>query len=327
MDKDIIISVKTIIVTFLIALAVYVFYRLGPVIGLFLYALLLVFAIEPFVKKIMQQTVVNKKVPRSVAVITSYVALILAVALVVTIWMPPFLVEAQKLIKNLPKILGSVDVGTNLDLSRLLPQASTVSGGIVTATLSIFSNLTALFSVLIMAIYLSLDWPNLKRRFVALFPAKAEDTVLDTIEEIELSLGHWLKGESILMIVVGFACFIGLVLLDVDYPLALGLISGLLEIVPMMGPIISAVFAAVIALASNPVKAVGVIVLYIIVQQLENNVLVPKVMQKVSGFSPLVILLALLVGGEFFGIAGAIMAVPATMVISIVVKRVFKYMR
>jgi predicted PurR-regulated permease PerM len=327
MDKDIVISIKTILVTFLIALGVYVIYRLGPIIGLFAFALLIVFALEPFIKKLMQQTVMERKIPRSVAVIISYTALIAIVALIITIWLPPFLLEAQKLIKNLPKILSGLDMGTSLDLSALLPQASTVSGGVVVATLSIFSNITTLFSLFVMSIYLSMDWPNLKRRFVALFPAKAEDSVLESIDEIEINLGHWLKGEAILMLVVGFACFIGLVLLDVDYPLALGLISGLLEIVPMVGPIISAVFAAIIALASNPVKAVGVVVLYIIVQQLENNVLVPKVMQKVSGFSPLVILIALLVGGEFFGIAGAIMAVPATMTLGIIIKKIFRYMR
>lgn len=327
MDKEIIISIKTILLTFLIAIGIYVIYRLGPIIGLFLFALLIVFALEPLVKKLMQQTVFNNKVPRSLAVIVSYVLLISVVALVVTIWLPPFLTEAQKLIKNLPKILGAVDLGDSFNLATLLPQASTVSGGIVTATFSVFENITTLFSLFIVALYLSMDWPNLKRRFVALFPAKAEDTVLDTIDEIEINLGHWLKGEAILMVVVGFGCFVGLVLLDVDYPLALGLISGLLEIVPMVGPIISAVFAAVIALASNPVKAIGVVVLYIIVQQLENNVLVPKVMQKVSGFSPLVIMLALLVGGEFFGVAGAIMAVPATMTSGIIIKKIFRFMR
>ena len=327
MDKNIIISIKTILLTFLIAIGIYIVYRLGPIIGLFLFALLLVFAIEPLVKKLMQQTIVNRKVPRSLAVIVSYVLLISVIALVVTIWLPPFLNEAQKLIKNLPKILGSVDLGDNFNLASVLPQASAVSGGILTATFSIFSNLTSIFSVFIMALYLSMDWPNLKRRFVSLFPTKAEDAVLETIDDIEINLGHWLKGESILMLVVGLGCFVGLVLLDVDYPLALGLISGLLEIVPMVGPIISAVFAAIIALASNPIKAVGVVVLYIIVQQLENNVLVPKVMQKVSGFSPLVILTALLVGGEFFGVAGAVMAVPATMTLGIIIKKIFRFVR
>lgn len=327
MDKDIIISIKTILLTFLIAIGIYVVYRLGPIIGLFLFALLIVVAIEPLVKKLMQQTVVNRKVPRSVAVIISYVLLISVIALAVTIWLPPFLSEAQKLIKNLPKILGAVDLSDSFNLASVLPQASAVSGGILTATFSIFSNLTNILSLLIIALYLSMDWPNVRRRFVSLFPAKAEDTVLETIDEIEINLGHWLKGQSILMLVVGLGCFVGLVLLDVDYPLALGLISGLLEIVPMIGPIISAIIATIIALASDPIKAVGVIVLYIIVQQLENNILVPKVMQKVSGFSPLVILLALLVGGEFFGIAGAVMAVPAVMTLGIIIKKIFRFVR
>lgn len=329
MDKNINISIKAILFAFGLVIGGYIIFRLSNILGIFAIALLIVFALEPLVKKLMQLTVLNKKVSRGVAVGFSYLLLIVFLVFVFTMWLPPFISESQKLIKNIPKIVNSIQLSDKLELnfSDILPQTSKISSNLLTASLSVFSNLTTLFSLFVISLYMSLDWPNIKRRFASLFPDKTEDLVLDTIDEIEVSLGHWLKGESILMLVVGTASFVGLLLLDVDYPLSLGLISGFLEVVPMIGPVFSAIIAGIIALADAPIKALGVVILFIIIQQLENNILVPKVMQKVSGFSPLIILFALLVGGEFFGIVGAVLAVPATMILSIVAKKVIRFLR
>ena len=160
------------------------------------------------------------------------------------------------------------------------------------------------------SIYMSLDWENLKRRFISLFPNKFKLEVLRIIEEIETNVGHWVKGQLVLMLVIGSLSFVGLAILQVPYPLALGLIAGVLEIVPIL---------------DTPLKSLAVIALFIGIQQLENNLLVPKIMQKVSGFSPLVILVALLIGSNFFGIVGAIIAVPVTMIAAIVIKSILKH--
>jgi predicted PurR-regulated permease PerM len=329
MDKQVVISVKTIIITLLILLSGYVVIRLGAVIGIFLVAILIVFAMEPLVRKLTRITFLNKPLSRGAAVAISYLALIGVIVLFLTVWLPPLLNESQKLIKSLPKIASEIQLGDklNINLADILPQASKLSGNVLTATVSVFSNVATFLSILVIAIYLSVDWINIKRKFAALFPDSAEDFVHDTLGEIESSLGNWIKGELILMLVVGFFSFVGLAILGVSYPLALGLISGFFEVVPMIGPVLSAVVAALIAFADAPIKALGVIALFILIQQLENNLLVPKVMQKVSGFSPLVILLALLVGSEFFGIAGAILAIPMTMILTIVIKRTIRYMR
>jgi predicted PurR-regulated permease PerM len=127
------------------------------------------------------------------------------------------------------------------------------------------------------------------------------------------------------MLVVGLLSYIGLVILDVDYPLALGIISGLFEVVPMIGPIMSAIVASFVALSISPASSFGVIVLFIVIQQFENNLLVPKIMQKVSGFSPIVIILALMIGGQLFGILGAILAAPSAMVLAVLIKRYLNY--
>ena len=127
------------------------------------------------------------------------------------------------------------------------------------------------------------------------------------------------------MCIVGSMSFIGLILLGIDYPLALGLIAGLLEAVPMIGPFIALVVAAIIGFSMAPVKGLAVILLFAFIQQIENNLIVPKVMQRVSGFSPLIILLALLTGGTLFGFVGILLAIPTTITLVVVLKRILKF--
>ncbi|GIW69397.1 MAG: hypothetical protein KatS3mg101_0144 [Patescibacteria group bacterium] len=323
MDKQVVISFKTILLTFAVALAGYVIYRLGSVIGILAIATLLAISLESAVNYFMNLTVFNKPLKRSAAVLISYGLLLFVMIIVGTIGVPPVINQFQKMIVGISQIGHELNLGEdfNLQISDFLPQAANVSSQVLSVTISLFSNVAAIFSVFVLSIYMSLDWKNIKKRFISLFPEHLEDEVEDTLSEVEKNVGHWVKGQLILMIVVGLASFLGLLLLDVKYPLALGMIAGLLEIVPMIGPVLSAVIAAIIGFADAPIKGVGVVALFIIIQQLENNLLVPKIMQKVSGFSPIIILLALLIGSEFFGIMGAIVAVPSTMIISIILKR------
>lgn len=324
MDKNIIISIKTIFITLLMILAGYVIYRLKSVIGILLVAVLLVVSLEPAVKKLMKLTLFNKPVKRSLAVIVSYAFFVLAFIIVGTVVVPPVLSQAQKLFSGFDQIVMDLErsYGIKFSLADVFTgdKAASTTDSVITFTFSIFSNVSTFFSLLVISIYLSLDWPNLKRRLYSLLPPKAERKVSEIVEEIEVSVGSWVKGEFTLMLVIGVFSFLGLVTLDVKYPLALGLVSGLLEIVPIIGPVVSAILAAIVGFADDPLKGAGVLVLFIIIQQLENNLLVPKIMQRVSGFSPLIILLALLIGSEFFGIAGAILAVPMTMILAIIMK-------
>ena len=324
MDKQVVISFKTILLTFAVILAGYVIYRLGSVIGIFAIATLLVIVMESVINYFMRLTVFNKPLKRGVAVLVSYGLLLLVMIVIGTVGLPPVIAQFQKMIDGISQIAQELNLGDDfsLQLKDFLPEAANVSSELLSVTISVFSNATTIFSIFVIAIYMSLDWKNLKKRFFTLFPERLEDEVEDTFLEVERNVGQWLKGQLLLMLIVGVASFIGLLLLDIRYPLALAMVAGLLEIVPMIGPVISATVAAIIGFSDTPIKGVGVIALFIIIQQLENNFLVPKIMQKVSGFSPLIILLALLIGSEFFGVVGAIVAVPTTMIISIILKRV-----
>jgi len=324
LDKEIVISIKTVIFTLLLLLGAYVIYRIGPIISLLLVALLIVFAVEPFIKKLMKINIMNQPISRGVAVLVVYLLLIFILILVVTTIVPTFVVQVQKLLTNMASIFAQLNVSEQIDFSTegIITQFSRLSSGFVSALYGSFRVIFTIFSVLILSIYMSSDWENLKMRFSEMFSAKQAEEVLSILEEIETSIGHWVKGQVILMVVVGVASFIGLLILDVDYALALGLLAGVLEVVPMIGPVIAAVFSGVVGFVDSPIKGVGVVVLFIIIQQLENNILVPKIMQKVSGFSPLLILIALLVGGEMFGVLGAVLAIPFTMIGHILLKRV-----
>lgn len=327
MNKQVVISVKTILILFLAVLAAYVLYKLGPIIGILLVAVLIVISIESAVKYFMKLTLFNRPLSRNAAVIISYLLLVLILIGVVTFIVPPVISETQKLFVNFSSILQTLKFPSNLglDFSDLLPQASKVSTGILSATLSIFSNVAAFLSLVIISIYMSLDWINIKKNFISIFPDNLEDAVEETFEEIEKSVGSWVRGELFLMLVIGVGSFVGLAILGIKYFVALSIVSGITEAVPMIGPIIAGIFAGIVGFADSPVKGIGVIVLFILLQQLENNLLVPKVMEKVSGFRPLVILLALLIGTQFFGIVGAICAVPVMMVGTIILKRVLGY--
>ena len=219
-----------------------------------------------------------------------------------------------------------LNLGENVDisLSDVVSGFVTTSGGVVSATRSIFGNVATLFSILILAIYMSIDWENIKKGFITLFPETTRYKLTKMFAEIEDNVGIWLRGQLILMLLIGVMSYVAVVLIDVEFPLALGIIAGLLEIVPMLGPVISAVVAALVAVIESPVKALLVIFAFTIIQQLEGNIIVPKVMQRVSGFSPIIILIALLVGSNLFGIIGAVIAVPVLMVGAIIIKNILE---
>ncbi len=327
MDKQIYISAKSIFPFFLFIGAIFVVYKLRSIIGLVLVATLIVLSIEPLVKRIMGLKLLGGTFSRTAAVLTSFVIFIGSVVAIITLGLPPIVVQSQKLIANIYAIEQEFTRANNLNIAvaDLLP-VSDISQSFLSITVGFFSNLATLFTLLIISIYMSLDWPHIKKKFVSLFPSRYAEDALDTIVDIETNVGQWIKGELFLMTVIGVFSFVGLTILDIDYALVLALIAGLLEIVPIIGPVLAAVVAGVIGFSDSPIKGVGVVALFTIIQQLENNLLVPKVMGKVSGFSPLIILVGLMVGADMFGIVGAIVAVPVIMIAAIILKRVLRVM-
>jgi predicted PurR-regulated permease PerM len=331
MDKNLVISVKTIAITLLMILGALVIYKLAPIIGVLLVVLIVVISIEPMIAWFQNGIVLNRRIPRNVAVVLSYLVVLLVVLFIAFVVIPPLQTQSEKLIKALLDSLVMATsaiqtyTGVPVSLTEILPKASSLSQGVVSATIAIFENFTKIISLFILAIYVSMDWLNIKRKFFSLFPDRIRDTIEAGFSEVEQNLGQWVKGELILMLTIGLCVFLGLSVLNVRFPLALGIAAGALEIVPILGPVISAILAIAVSFADAPIKALAIVALFILINQAENSFLVPKVMARVSGFSPIVILIALLIGGQFFGVLGALLALPITIILTVVLKRVLRY--
>ena len=134
-------------------------------------------------------------------------------------------------------------------------------------------------------------------------------------ERAQKRMAGWFWGEIILMIVVGTMTYIGLNIIGVKYALALAVLAGLLEVVPSLGPIVSSIPAILIGLSYSPILGLYCVILYLVIQQLENNLIVPIIMKKVTGLHPIIILIAMVIGGKLAGIMGIILAVPSTIFI------------
>lgn len=267
----------------------------------------------------------RRKVPRAVAILLLYIFILAVVFGILAIIIPPFIEQTNNLISRLPTIINAVNrfltyyqIPTQDLVSRLSSEIGRVGGNIFKITTSVFSGLIGTLTLLVVTFYLLLEWKRVTNLLASVFSGKQEKRIKRLLNEIQTGLGAWVRGEISLMIIVGVLSYIGLFALGVPSALPLAVVAGLLEIIPIIGPIISAVPAILTGLSVSPVLALAVAALYFIVQQLENHVIVPNVMAKVVGINPLVTLIALMIGANLLGIFGAFIVVPFVVLAKIV---------
>jgi predicted PurR-regulated permease PerM len=157
---------------------------------------------------------------------------------------------------------------------------------------------------------------------VAFLPESRQVQACRVAEHIGQRLGGWVRGQLLLSAIIGTMTLVGLTIIGVPYAVLLSLVAAIGEAVPMIGPIVSAVPAIIIAFFVSPVQGFLTLGLYIVIQQLENNLVVPKVMGRAVSLHPVAVMLALLAGSELMGVTGAILAVPVTAALSVIVDEV-----
>ncbi len=169
--------------------------------------------------------------------------------------------------------------------------------------------------MVVLSFYLTASKDGVKKFLVAVFPEAVEYKVVNLYERTKRRIGKWFQAQLALSLIVGSAAFIGLSLLGVRFALILGLIAGLLELIPIVGPIFAGALAVTVALASSLMLGLYTLLLFLGIQQLENNVLVPLVMRKQTGVHPVMILVAILGGAQIAGLVGVLLAVPTAVFI------------
>jgi predicted PurR-regulated permease PerM len=175
--------------------------------------------------------------------------------------------------------------------------------------------------ILLLAFHWTLDGPRTIQSLLLLVPTGQRENISELISAMETKVGFYIAGQSVLCLVIGIMALVAYLLIGLPNALVLALVAGVLEAVPMIGPLLGAIPAAVIALSIAPSKLVWVIVATLIIQQIENSVLVPRVMRKAVGVNPFVSLLAIFAFSSLFGIAGALMAIPIAAIIQLLLDR------
>jgi len=176
-------------------------------------------------------------------------------------------------------------------------------------------------AILLLALHWTLDGPRTIQSLLLLVPASRREGISELITSMESKVGFYIAGQSVLCLIIGVMALVAYLLIGLPNALVLALVAGILEAVPMVGPLLGAIPAAVIALSISPSKLVWVIVATLVIQQVENSLLVPRVMRKAVGVNPFVSLLAIFAFSSLFGIAGALMAIPIAAIIQLLLDR------
>ena len=176
-------------------------------------------------------------------------------------------------------------------------------------------------AMVLLAFHWTLNGPRTIHSLLLLIPKDRRESTRELITAMETKVSSYIAGQGILCLVIGLLALVAYVLIGLPNALVLALVAGVLEAVPMLGPLLGAVPAALVALSIAPSRLVWVIVATVIIQQLENSLLVPRVMRQTVGVNPFVSLLAFFAFSSFFGIAGALMAIPMAAIIQLLLDR------
>ncbi|MEK9150990.1 MAG: AI-2E family transporter [Patescibacteria group bacterium] len=266
----------------------------------------------------------RKRIPRILGTILIFLAVLAVISLLLYIIVPVSIFELKNLLANMDKMevpfLGKLDtIALAEKLGEVLNGFGNVlvKGGVssfLSVVSGIFGNIVFVLATFVLSFYLSVHQAGVEKFLRAILPMAREDYVVDIYLRVKKKLGFWLQGQLLLMFFVGFSSFLGLWILGVKYALILGIMAGLFEIVPIVGPIFVGALAFLAAVPESFSSGIYVILLFFLIQQLESHVVVPVVMGRIVGISPVVIVISLLAGSQIAGFVGLVLAVPAAVI-------------
>ena len=312
----------------LVLIGLWVLYLLRDIILIVLVAGLLAAIITPMVNFFEK-----KKIPRWFGALFVYLGILLILILIGLAIVPALVTQTKLFVDQIPEFLRSVlnrfQAGSQkqfIDMLNGWLGKSALSGKTIFSVLgSVAGQVVSFLMVFVLAFYMSVRKKGAKSFINFLVPEKYQKFLEHFIISVQTEIGAWVRGLCMLCLFVGVIAYIGLTILGVKYALTLAVIAGLTEVVPYLGPWLGAIPAVIIALTQSPTLALFVIILYVIIQQIENTLVSPYVMHRAVGLDPLVIILALLIGGKLAGPVGMILAVPSATIIAILIRYYLKY--
>ncbi|MBI2463445.1 AI-2E family transporter [Candidatus Peregrinibacteria bacterium] len=333
------IAKATMVVILLYTLTQFV-YGIKDILLLFFLALLFSAALDPTVDRLER-----KKIPRSISILCIYLIIFIILVIFISNFIPLVASQLIELAQRVGEIVNNLTIkgtsnipfvdrlkpfvsqflesadrqtlieGAKTALLKVGEQLQGLAGNAWNALKVIFNGIFNVIMVLVITFYMTLEERSIQHFIKSIFPHRHEKYIIAKTHAIKNKIGGWLRGQIILCLSIGIVVTITLRIMGVEYYATLGMIAAIGEFIPYIGSIIAAIPAVLIAFNQSSSLALGVIIAYVIIQQLENNILVPLIMRQAVGLSPIIVIFAVLIGAKFLGILGIILAVPVTTII------------
>ena len=314
-------------------------YRFRTIILIVFAGIVVSMAMAPAVDRLQRH-----RLPRSVSVIVIYLVLLVLLIGFIVLLVPPIV---EQLTATVPKIESyyrdlkaalvssplpvirqiaaqmpaQINLTPTLAVSPAAGVALDAVGQVLDATGAILNGLFTLTALLLIGFYWTLEGEHALRTLLLPLPGDQRESARDILTEVETRVGGYVRGQGFLALVVGVAALVVYLVIGLPAALAVALLAGLFELIPVLGPTLGAIPAVLVAFAYDPSKVIWVLVATVLIQLLENNVLAPRVMHKTVGVNPVVTLLAIVAFGALFGFAGLLLAIPMAAVIQVILDR------
>jgi len=311
------ISHKTIIFTVVFLITLSLMWKLRDIFILFFVCFIFMQALNPYVARLEKLMV-----PRALAIILLYAIILTFLSFALAGIVPVLVDQTSAFINSLPSMVQNFNFfgASAYDISSQLKILEGLPTSIARTAFSLVSNLFSAFVVFMITFYLLMERKNFGRYSFNFFGPQGKDRALEIINQLELRLGSWVNAEIFLMTIVGLLSYFGYLILGLNYAVPLAIVAGVLEIIPNIGPTVATILAAAIGLSVSPITALLAVVWGIVIQQLENNFIVPKIMKETVGLNPLITILLIAAGAKLNGVSGAILAVPTYLTLETIFK-------
>ena len=322
------ISWRTLFKIIALGVGIFVVILLRDVLEMLFAVFIFVAAVNPTISRL------QRHMSRLLAVTLFYVLFAAGISLISALLIPSFIHQLNQLIGAVPLISGKIEpmllrLQSSHQYSQVVNHAfgsvannlQLLSDNFVQTTYGVVGGIALTLSGIVLSFYLLLEERNAREFFHQILPQNRYEAVYHTVSKISERMGSWIRGELLLMLIIGASNLLVYLVIGLKTPLPLATWAGLCELIPVLGPVMGVIPALVVSLSEgNILQAILVFAgSILLIQQLEAHIVVPKVMGKAVGLSPVLVILALLIGAKLFGLAGALISLPTAAVISVIV--------
>lgn len=337
----ILIFIIILLIIFMFRIRGLIFEILGP----FIFAIAFAYILNPIVHYLQ-----SKGIQRLWGVLILYTTILLIISLFSMTLIPRFTLEVKRLIEfmpeysndiyeymyelylkynrnveSLPAELEGVKDLLRLNIDRIEGFVFGAFTSITNFLLGIFSKIIGLVLIPVLGFYFLKDAEKFKRSIILLLPRFCRSKIIDIAKDMDVVLAGFIRGQLTVAAFVGILTTLSLLALRVEFAVLVGLIAGIANIIPYFGPVIGIVPGVLFALLDSPMKAVWVVIVFVIIQQIESAIIAPKIVGKSVGIHPVFVILALIIGGRFFGIIGLLLAVPTAAILKVLGQHIVGY--